>query len=48
MDFSEKTKTLVDDLKILSEVNCSLVFFISAKKINKIIPFIKKIFLEEK
>ena len=28
--FPEKTKTLVDDLKILSEVNCSLVFFISA------------------
>ena len=42
--FPEKTKTLVDDLKILSEVNCSLVFFISAKKINKIIPFIKKNF----
>jgi len=42
--FPEKTKTLIDDLKILSEVNCSLVFFISAKKINKIIPFIKKNF----
>jgi 16S rRNA (cytidine1402-2'-O)-methyltransferase len=42
--FPEKTKRLVDDLKILSEVNCSLVFFISAKKINKIIPFIKKNF----
>jgi len=42
--FPEKNKTLIDDLKILSEVNCSLVFFISAKKINKIIPFIKKNF----
>ena len=42
--FPEKIKTLVDDLKILSEVNSSLVFFISAKKINKIIPFIKKNF----
>ena len=42
--FPEKNKTLVDDLKTLSEVNCSLVFFISAKKINKTIPFIKKNF----
>ena len=42
--FHEKNKTLVDDLKILSEINCSLVFFISAKKINRIIPFIKKNF----
>ena len=42
--FPEKNKTLVDDLKILSEINCSLVFFISAKKINRIIPFIKKNF----
>jgi len=42
--FPEKNKTLIDDLKILSEVNSSLVFFISAKKINKIIPFIKKNF----
>jgi len=42
--FPEKNKTLVNDLKILSEINCSLVFFISAKKINKIIPFIKKNF----
>ena len=39
--FPEKNQTLFDDLKILSEINCSLVFFISAKKINKIIPFIK-------
>ena len=42
--FPEKNKTLAEDLKILSEINCSLVFFISAKKINKIIPFIKKNF----
>ena len=42
--FPEKNKKLVDDLKILSEINCSLVFFISAKKINRIIPFIKKNF----
>jgi len=46
--FPEKNKTLVDDLKILSEINCSLVFFISAKKINKIIPFIKKNFAGRK
>ncbi len=25
--FLEKNKTLVEDLKILSEINCSLVFF---------------------
>ena len=46
--FPEKNKTLVEDLKILSEINCSLVFFISAKKINKIIPFIKKNFVGRK
>jgi len=46
--FPEKNKTLVDDLKILSEIKCSLVFFISAKKINKIIPFIKMNFTGRK
>ena len=46
--FPEKNKTLVEDLKILSEINCSLVFFISAKKINKIIPYIKMNFTGRK
>ena len=42
--FPEKIKNLSEDLEILSELNSSLVFFISPKKINKIIPFIKKNF----
>ena len=42
--FPDKTKTLNDDLSILSKLNSSIVFFISPKKINKIIPFIKKNF----
>ncbi len=44
--FPEKEKTIKDDLKILSELNFSIVFFISPKKINKIIPHIKKNFLD--
>ena len=39
--FPEKRKNLVNDLKSLSEINCSIVFFISPKKINKIIPELK-------
>ena len=42
--FPEKTKALIDDLNILSKLDSSIVFFISPKKINKIIPFIKKYF----
>ena len=42
--FQKKKKTLENDLKNLSEIDCSLVFFISPKKINKIIPELKKIF----
>ena len=42
--FPEKLKTLNEDLNILSQMNCSLVFFISPKKINKIINFLKKNF----
>ena len=44
--FPEKEKILNNDLKILSEFNSSVVFFVSAKKINKIIPKIKKFFLD--
>ena len=40
----EKNKTLNDDLQILSKLDCSIVFFISAKKFNKIIPTFKKYF----
>ena len=39
--FSEKAKQLQDDLESLSKFNYS-IFFISSKKINKIIPLIKK------
>ena len=42
--FPEKLKILNNDLEILSQLNSSLIFFVSAKKINKIIPFLKKNF----
>ena len=42
--FPDKEKELLKDLEILSNFNSSIVFFISAKKINKKIPFIKKNF----
>ncbi len=42
--FPEKTKTLNDDLKLLNQFNYAIVFFVSPKKINKIIPYLKKNF----
>lgn len=42
--FPEKQKLLEDDLEILSKIDCSIVFFISPRKVNKIIPYIKKNF----
>ena len=42
--FPEKEKMIKDNLSFLSELNYSLVFFVSPKKINKIIPEIKKNF----
>ena len=39
--FPEKEKTLKEDFEILSNLDTSIVFFISPKKINKIIPSIK-------
>ena len=42
--FPDKTKTLEEDMEILSQLNCSIVFFVSAKKINKTISPIKKNF----
>ena len=42
--FPEKQKLLIDDLKNLSKLNSSIVFFISPKKINRIIPLLKKNF----
>tara|TARA_B100000886_G_C20380982_1_gene473918 strand:- start:477 stop:1340 length:864 start_codon:yes stop_codon:yes gene_type:complete len=44
----EKRKQIVDELKKLSELSSTLVFFISPKKINKIIPEIKKYFIDRK
>jgi len=42
--FSDKKEQLSNDLKKISEFENSLVFFVSPKKINKIIPEIKKNF----
>ena len=44
----EKKKILEKDLDILSKLDCSLVFFISSKKINKAIPYFKKFFSNRK
>ncbi len=46
--FPEKDKILKEDLENLSKLNCSIVFFISPKKINKNIPLIKKNFIGRK
>ncbi len=40
----EKKKILNNDLKRMSELNSSIVFFISSKKFNRIIPDLKKNF----
>jgi len=42
--FPEKKKIIENDLKNLSNLNSSIVFFISSKKINKIVPALKKNF----
>ena len=42
--FPSKLKDIKDDLKFLTQLDCSIVFFISPKKINKAIPFIKNSF----
>ena len=42
--FPEKKQNLKNELKRLSELNSTLVFFVSPKKINKIIPELKKNF----
>ena len=46
--FPEKKKIIDEDLEILSHLNCSIVFFISPKKLNKAIPFLKKVLWVEK
>ena len=42
--FPEKNKILIEDLKDLSNLRCSIVFFISPKKIKRAIPLLKKNF----
>ena len=42
--FPSKLKDIKNDLKFLSQLKSCIVFFISAKKINKAIPFIKNNF----
>jgi len=46
--FPEKKKDLIDDLKKLSEIDSSIIFFVSPKKINKIIPELKTYFTKRK
>ncbi len=42
--FPQKNKNLKEDFKILSNLNCSIVFFISPQKFNKAIGVIKNFF----
>ena len=42
--FPQKNKDLKEDFKILSNLNCSIIFFISPQKINKAIGVIKNFF----
>ncbi len=42
--FPDRLKVIDDDLISLSNINSSIIFFISPKKINKAIPFIRKNF----
>mgnify|MGYP001296606056 FL=1 len=42
--FPEKQKEILNQLQIISNLNCSIVFFISSKKFNKIIKSLKVFF----
>jgi len=46
--FPDKKKKIEEDLKKLSNLDSSIVFFISSKKINKIVPLLKENFLGRK
>ena len=46
--FPQKNKDLKEDFKILSNLNCSIIFFISSQKINKAIGVIKNFFSDRK
>ena len=43
---SSKLNSSEKELKLLSEQDCSIIFFISSKKINKIIGLLKKYFID--
>ena len=42
--FPEKTKDILKDLELLSKLNLTIVFFISAKKFKKSSPYLEKFF----
>ena len=46
--FPQKNKNIKEDFEILSNLNCSIVFFISPQKINKAIGVIKNFFSDRK
>ena len=46
--FPESNSEIKNNFKILTNLNCSIVFFISSKKINKAIIFIKNFFSDRK
>jgi len=46
--FPEKEKIIMDEMKKLSSLNFCLVFFVSPKKINKIIPYLNNYFKDRK
>ena len=46
--FPQKNKNIKEDFNILSNLDCSIVFFISPQKINKAIGFIKDFFSDRK
>ena len=46
--FPQKKKELKEDFKILSNLNCSIIFFISPQKINRSIEIIKNFFSDRK
>ena len=45
---AEKKSQILNDLENLSTLDCSIVFFLSSKKILKIIPLLKKYFYDRK
>ena len=44
--FPDKKKIIEKDLDVIDDLNCTVVFFISPKKINRIIPDLRKYFFD--